>query len=171
MRRYNDEFGSSLESDDVLSWDGLLGLTHFAHMDEFWVWSRDPLPSVFRHLPVIDGALETLRDLAREHWLVVISSKHDWAIPDTLEWLAEHRVPAREIHFVWDKTTVECDAYLEDAPHNLEALCARRPGSAVCRMVQPWNTALDGCVDIAHWGEFAKLVEQIASGEVVPGRS
>lgn len=165
MERYNLEFGAALEPAHVVSWDGLLGLTHFSHMDEFWSWSQDPMPSVFRHLPLIDGALETLRDLARDHRLVIISSKFDWAIPDTLEWLAEHRVPAREIHFVWDKTTVDCDVYLEDAPHNLKALSESRPDSRVCRMVQPWNQPLERCVDVSGWDEFAKVVEEVVTSD------
>lgn len=162
--RYNDAFGTSLKPDDILQWEGLLGFTHFADMEEFWAWAREPAPSVFRHLPPIDGALETLRDLAERHWLVIVSSKFDWAIPDTLEWLAEHRVPAREIHFVWDKTTVDCDVYLEDAPHNLEALCARRRASTVCRMVRAWNDPLDGCVDVRDWDEFADVVTRLSDG-------
>jgi hypothetical protein len=72
--------------------------------------------------------------------------------------MSEHRVPAREIHFVWDKTTVPCDVYLEDAPHNLAALVQGHPGALVCRMVRPWNRPLDGAVDVASWAEFAQHV-------------
>ena len=125
MERYNREFGAQLHDSQVVSWDGMLGLTHFPSMDDFWAWAQLGGQSIFRELPAFPGALETMRALAADHRIVIISSKFDWAIPDTLAWMSEHRLPAREIHFVWDKTGVPCDIYLEDAPHNLAALVER----------------------------------------------
>jgi 5'(3')-deoxyribonucleotidase len=158
MARYNREFGASLEPAQVVMWDGLQRLTHFPTMDDFWAWAQTGSASIFRDLPVIDGALETLVELAREHRIVIVSSKFDWAIPDTLAWLSEHRIPAREIHFVWDKTSVPCDIYLEDAPHNLDRLVSARPESLICRMVRPWNRPLPGATDVTDWASFRKAV-------------
>jgi 5'(3')-deoxyribonucleotidase len=158
MSRYNRDFGASLEPSQVVMWDGLHQLTHFETMDEFWAWAQAGGASIFRDLPAIDGAVETITDLAREHRIVIVSSKYDWAIADTLAWLSEHRIPAREIHFVWDKTTVPCDIYLEDAPHNLEGLISKRPESLVCRMVRPWNRPLEGATDVADWAGFRAAV-------------
>jgi 5'(3')-deoxyribonucleotidase len=164
MERYNREFGAQLHHSQVVMWDGLQRLTHFATMDDFWTWASSGPASVFRHLPVIEGALEAMGRLAAEHRIVIVSSKFDWAIPDTLAWLAEHRIPAREIHFVWDKTTVPCDIYLEDAPANLEALVAARPEALVCRMVRPWNRPVEGARDVADWLDFEQAVaEQLAT--------
>ncbi len=156
--RYNSEFGTSLDPSQVVMWDGIHGLTHFETMDGFWKWAQAGDTSFFRDLPVIEGALETLTELAREHRIVIVSSKFDWAIPDTLAWLSEHRIPAREIHFVWDKTTVPCDIYLEDAPHNLEGLVGKRPDSLICRMVRPWNRPLPGATDVSDWTDFRDAV-------------
>jgi 5'(3')-deoxyribonucleotidase len=156
--RYNREFGTTLDPAQVVMWDGIHKLTHFETMDSFWTWAQAGDTSFFRDLPVIEGALETLTDLAREHRIVIVSSKFDWAIPDTLAWLSEHRIPAREIHFVWDKTTVPCDIYLEDAPHNLEVLVRKRPDSLICRMVRPWNRPLRGATDVTDWNEFREAV-------------
>lgn len=163
MARYNREFDAHLEASHVVSWDGMVGLTHFASMDEFWAWAQLGGASIFRELPAFPGAVETMTRLAADHRVVIVSSKFDWAIPDTLAWLSEQRVPAREIHFVWDKTSVPCDVYLEDAPHNLEALVAAHPDALVCRMVQPWNKPLAGAVDVADWDEFAAAVEERAA--------
>jgi 5'(3')-deoxyribonucleotidase len=156
--RYNREFGASLEPSQVVMWDGIHGLTHFETMEGFWDWAQSGDTSFFRDLPVFEGALETITDLAREHRIVIVSSKYDWAIADTLAWLSEHRIPAREIHFVWDKTTVPCDIYLEDAPHNLVGLVAKRPDALVCRMVRPWNKPVAGAVDVYGWTEFRDRV-------------
>jgi 5'(3')-deoxyribonucleotidase len=169
MERYNREFGTRLHHSQVVMWDGLQSLTHFGSMDEFWQWARSGPQSIFRDLPLIEGALEAMQRLAGDHRIVIVSSKFDWAIPDTLAWLSEHRVPAREIHFVWDKTAVPCDVYLEDAPHNLEALVERRPGSLVCRMVRPWNRPVPGAHDVADWAEFEAAVGELAGrAQVAP---
>jgi 5'(3')-deoxyribonucleotidase len=158
MDRYNRDFGTDLHHSQVVRWDGLNALTHFPDMDSFWEWARVGSTSFFRDLPVFEGAVETMADLAREHRIVIISSKFDWSIPDTLEWMGQHRVPAREIHFVWDKTTVPCDVYLEDAPHNLEALVSKHPDALVCRMVRPWNQPIKGAADVTDWAAFREAV-------------
>jgi 5'(3')-deoxyribonucleotidase len=162
MKRYNSQFGTDLHHSQVIGWDGLHRLTHFASMDEFWAWAQLGEGSIFRDLPVFDGAVETIAQLATQHRIVIISSKFDWAISDTLAWLSEKRVLAREIHFVWDKTTVPCDVYLEDAPHNLEALVAAHPDALVCRMVRSWNRPVDGATDVESWQQFGELVARRA---------
>lgn len=168
--RYNRVFEAEVHHSQVVSWDGLVPLTHFSDMDEFWVWARGGTPeetaSIFRDLPVYEGALPALETLARDHAIVIVSSKYDWAIPDTLEWIAEHRIVTREIHFVWDKTSVACDVYLEDAPHNLEALVAARPEATVCRFVRPWNEPVPGAVDVDGWAAFVELVRSLPSPDL-----
>ena len=67
---------------------------------------------------------------------------------NALAWLADHDVPAREVHFLWDKTLARCDVSLDDAPHQLEELSAGVPEAVVCRMVHPWNDPMDGVVDV-----------------------
>ena len=159
MERYNSQFGTELHHSQVVAWDGLHQLTHFETMDAFWKWAQAGGATIFRALPVFDDALETMKELARDHRIVIISSKFDWAIPDTLAWMAEHRLPAREIHFVWDKTTVPCDVYLEDAPANIEALVRAHPDRLVCRMVRPWNSPVTGARDVSSWVEFKVAVD------------
>ena len=162
MERYNREFGTDLHKSQVVSWDGLHRLTHFVTMDDFWDWASSGPTTIFRELPPIAGAVETIAQLAVEHRIVIVSSKFDWAIPDTLEWLAEQRIIAREIHFVWDKTRVPCDVYLEDSPANLTALVAAHPRSLVCRMVRPWNRPLEGALDVDGWPAFRDAVTEWA---------
>ena len=170
MERYNREFGAQLHHSQVVMWDGLQQLTHFGSMDDFWRWARSGPASIFRHLPLIEGARDALDRLAAEHRIVIVSSKFDWAIPDTLAWLSEHRIRAREIHFVWDKTSVPCDVYLEDAPANLEALVGAHPEALVCRMVRPWNRPVEGARDVTDWAEFeAAVADRLASRGVPEG--
>lgn len=162
MDRYNREHGTDLEASMVRQWDGLERLTHFASMAEFWDWARGDVHSTFRHAPALPGAVEAARRIAQRHRLVIVSSKFEWAIPDSLAWLADHAVPAREVHFLWDKALAGCDIYLDDAPHHLRDLSAALPQATVCRMVHAWNEPLPGVLDIHTWEEFEAVVERVA---------
>ena len=142
----------------VRHWDGIPPLTHFTDMDAFWSWAEAGSPTFFRELPLFDGAHEIMHRLWTHHEIVIITSKHRWAIPDTLAWFAEHRLPADEIHFSWRKHEVAADIYLEDSPANLELLSNERPDATVCRFVRPWNEPLDGVVDVTSWAEFEQVV-------------
>ena len=163
MRRYNAEFGTDLEASMVQEWNGLHTLTHFEDMGQFWRWAQGDGRSTFRDAPPLPGASESVTRIGQRHRVCIVSSKFDWAIPDSLAWLADHAVPAREVHFLWDKTLAACDVYLDDAPHQLEELTTGVPDAVVCRMVHPWNDPLDGVVDVHSWTEFEAIVERVAA--------
>jgi 5'(3')-deoxyribonucleotidase len=162
--RYNQEFDGTVPVDAVQTWDGLHTLTHFRHNGEFWEWAAGHgAGSIFRYLDTYAGALETLTLLsARGHQIVIVTSKPDWAVHDTFAWLSDRRVPTREVHIVERKWLVDCDVYLDDAPHQVEALVRHRPEATVCRFVRPWNDPVSGSVDISGWQDFATLVRSLA---------
>jgi 5'(3')-deoxyribonucleotidase len=146
----------------VQQWDGLYALTHFDSMTSFWTWAQGEGSSTFRDAPPLPGAIEAIKRIGARHRVVVVSSKFDWAIPDSLAWLADHGVPAREVHFLWDKTLADCDIYLDDAPHHLAELNTTMPDAVVCRMVPPWNRPMEGVEDVHSWEEFEAVVERVA---------
>ena len=163
MSRYNAEFGTDLEASMVQEWNGLHTLTHFETMGQFWEWAQGDGRSTFRDAPPLPGAIEGIKRIGAKHRVCIVSSKFDWAIPDSLAWLADHDVPAREVHFLWDKTLAQCDVYLDDAPHQLEELTEGVPHAVVCRMVHPWNDPMEGVVDIHSWEEFEAVVDRVAT--------
>jgi 5'(3')-deoxyribonucleotidase len=161
IARYNRQYAADLPLDAVRSWDAIPQLTHFEDMEEFWSWARQHEGhSLFRHLEPYPGALEALEELAAGgHDIVVITTKPDWAIHDTFAWLAEHRFPTREVHILERKWRVDCDVYLDDAPHVLRQLVSRRPDRLICRYVRPWNQPIPGTRDVVGWPDFTELVE------------
>lgn len=163
ISRYNAQFGADVAFDAVRSWDAIPALTHFRHMGEFWDWARDHEGhSLFRHLEPYPGAVEALWSLARDgHAVVVLTTKPWWAIHDTFAWLAQHRIPTREVHILEEKWEVDCDVYLEDAPHNLEELVRHRPDRVVARFVRPWNEPVARVIDVHGWDDFQKLVASV----------
>lgn len=163
MRRYNEEHGAALSVEMVTSWDGLYALTHFEDMRDFWAWARNHGgPTVFRHLEPYSGAVDTLRSLNRSgHDIVILTAKPDWAVHDTFEWLADQRIPTREVHILDDKWRVACDVYLDDSPYVVPALVEQRPDALVCRFVRPWNGPVDGALDVEDWDGFAQVVDDL----------
>lgn len=164
---HNDEFGTDLHPEMVQTWDGLAELGGFADMGAFWRWARgsDERPSIFRHLDPYPTALDTLHALAGDgHRIVVVTTKPDWAVTDTLRWLADHELPTREVHITDDKHEVDCDVYLDDSPWVVPSLVRHHPDRAVCRFVRPWNEAVAGAVDISSWPEFHAFVTRHSRG-------
>lgn len=165
MELHNAEFGGHLTADLVTSWDGLHRLGGFDDMDAFWSWARgnDTRPSIFRHLDLLPDALDTLRSLAADgHRIVIVSTKPDWAVHETLHWLADNAIPTREVHLTFTKHEVDCDVFLDDAPVVLPELVEHRPNALVCRFVRPWNVPVDGAVDVTSWSEFHALVTELS---------
>jgi len=161
VERYNRDFGADLSVDQIIEWDAPTHLTHFAGMSQFWKWAKTcgEGRSLFRPLRPYADALDSLRRLRRRgHKIVILTTKPDFAVHDTYAWLSEHEVPTTEVHILDDKTTVECDIYLDDADHNLKALSASRPDAATCRFIRPWNSPATGLVDIDGWGSFVDFV-------------
>lgn len=163
MDRYNREHDAALSSDMVTNWDGLHKLTHFRHMAEFWMWARNHGgSSIFRHLEPYSGAVETLRALNRRgHDIVILTAKPDWAVHDTFEWLADHRIPTREVHCLDDKWRIECDLYLDDSPYVVPDLVRHRPDRTVCRFVRPWNRPVEGTVEVESWEDVDRVVRDL----------
>jgi len=158
---HNAEFGGSLTPDLVTMWDGLHRLGGFDDMDAFWAWARgnEQRPSIFRHLELLPGAVDTLHALATGgHRVVIVSTKPDWAVHETLHWIAEKGIPTREVHLTFTKSEVECDVYLDDAPHVLAELVEHRADAVICRFVRPWNEPVEGTVDVHDWSEFHAIV-------------
>jgi 5'(3')-deoxyribonucleotidase len=163
ISRYQSEFGSDPRLSHAepgaphVVWDGLHQGTHFPDMEAFWDWVHSR--HLFRHLDPLPGAVDGLTKLAGDgHDIVILTAKPDRAVPDTLHWIAEQRLPTREIHFIHDKHRVACDVYLDDSPFVVPALLEHRPEAVVCRMVAPWNEPVTGAVDVGDWSEFLDVV-------------
>ena len=165
ISRYNQEFEADLTPASVQTWDGLHTLTHFRDKTEFWKWASDHGGgSVFRHLETYDGATDALHDLAGHgHDIVIITLKPDWAVHDTFAWIADHRLPTREVHVTSEKWEVSCDVYLDDSPEQLVRYLEKRPDSLICRFVRAWNDPVEGVNDVHSWPEFVERVQAFAA--------
>jgi 5'-nucleotidase len=128
---------------------------------------------MFRTMPVIPGTAEALWRLSDAGvWIRLITHRlytnwgHAVAVADTVAWLDEHAIPYRDLCFLGDKPQVEAAAYIDDAPHNVEAL--RAAGAAVCVFDQPYNRHVPG-PRARGWAEAEQWVLEVmaAAGQPV----
>jgi FMN phosphatase YigB (HAD superfamily) len=119
---------------------------------------------IFNQRPPYFGAvvnLGRLRELG--HTVHIITDRgrfgHE-AIGRTAEWLHEHGIPFDSLSFSKDKTLLDIDLMVEDAPMNLEALS--KAGIQTVRYRQPWNVGVDADWFIGGWYELPKVVAAAA---------
>jgi 5'(3')-deoxyribonucleotidase len=131
---------------------------------------------MFRSMPVVEGCAEALWRLSDAGvWIRLITHRlyanwgHAVAVGDTVEWLDANGIPYRDLCFLGQKPQVEADAYVDDAPHNVEAL--RAAGNPVIAFDQPYNRHLPA-PRARSWVEVERIVLDLvaASGQPVQGQ-
>jgi len=113
-------------------------------------------------MPCIEGAAESLWRLSDAGvWIRIITHRlyvnwsHAAAIADTVSWLDQEDIPYRDICFLGDKPEVGADLYIDDGPHNVDAL--RATGNRVIVFDAPYNRHLPG-TRATTWAECERLV-------------
>lgn len=103
------------------------GLTpeNYRAMHRFAVTQR----GLFREMRPIDGAPPALRRLSHAGIYVriithrlFIAHFHKEAVQQTIDWLDHYGIPYSDLCLTGEKVAVGADLYIEDAPHNVEAL-------------------------------------------------
>ena len=121
---------------------------------------------MFASMPAIEGASEALWRLSNSDvWIRVITHRlimngsHQTVARDTVAWLDAARIPYRDLCFIGAKAEVGAHCYIDDAPHNIEAL--RSAGNTVIIFDQPYNRHLSG-LRARGWGEAEQLVYDLS---------
>jgi 5'-nucleotidase len=127
---------------------------------------------ILRTMPPIAGAAEALWRLSDAGvWIRVITHRlcvnwgHAVAVADTVEWLDGTGIPYRDLCFLGNKPQVEADAYVDDAPHNIESL--RDAGNIAIVFDQPYNRHVGGLRAVG-WEEVEQLVIGLVAASGVP---
>ena len=120
---------------------------------------------LLRHMDLIPGAAEALWRLSDAGvWIRIVTHRlyvnwgHAVAAGDTVEWLDAARIPYRDLCFIAAKSSVNADAFVEDAPHNVEDL--RAGGNTVIVFDAPYNRHLPA-PRAAAWSEVEELVRDL----------
>ena len=114
------------------------------------------------NMPAMPGASQALWRLSEAGaWIRIITHRlytnwgHAIAAGDTAEWLDKAKIPYRDLCFVGGKSAVDAHVYIEDAPHNIEAL--RAEGRTVIVFDQTYNRHLEP-PRAATWEDVETLV-------------
>ena len=125
---------------------------------------------MFKNMPALEGVSDALWRLSDAGvWIRIVTHRlvthwgHALIVSDTVDWLDAKSIPYRDICFLGRKPEIEADAYVEDAPHNVEALRAR--GNTVIVFDQPYNRDLDG-LRASNWVEVEAIVSELAAEKV-----
>ena len=125
---------------------------------------------MFKNMPALEGVSDALWRLSDAGvWIRIVTHRlvtnwgHALIVSDTVDWLDAKSIPYRDICFLGRKPEIEADAYVEDAPHNVEALRAR--GNTVIVFDQPYNRDLDG-LRAGNWVEVEAIVSELAAEKV-----
>jgi phosphoglycolate phosphatase-like HAD superfamily hydrolase len=141
-------------------YDTLHQLAGLSDREAFWSWYRQT--GGFRRVPPIGGAIKALHMLDDAGWdICLATARPEWARQQTVQALAQHRIPFQALVFTNMKEIERGDAFLDDNPQQL-AILAHHTDKQVVRVPQPWNEPhsypeLDGmtAMTLAH---FANLV-------------
>lgn len=136
----------------------------YSHYHRIAVMEHD----MFRTMPLVDGAADALWRLSDAGiWIRIITHRlyvhwgHEKAVGDTAAWLDANRIPYRDLCFLGAKPQVEADAYIDDAPHNVEQL--RAAGNTVIVFDQPYNRSVTGGPRAVDWAEVETIVTELAA--------
>ena len=136
----------------------------YAHYHRIAVMEHD----MFRTMPIMDGAADALWRLSDAGvWIRIITHRlyvhwgHEKAIADTAAWLDANKVPYRDLCFLGAKPQVEADAYIDDAPHNIEQL--RNAGNTVITFEQPYNRDFPGEPRAQTWADVEEIVMELVT--------
>jgi 5'(3')-deoxyribonucleotidase len=156
-------------------------ITHWNQLEESikpehwkWLWKEGIERGLFRYGNNFSGGIEAMRELEKLVHIAIITSRPPQARLDTIEWLAHYRIVIDELHVLGKsgvtgktvpKSSVKCDIYLDDAPHNLIELRENVPDAKVIGFVRPWNTEVQSVPGI-YWAENWPNVVGLVKGFV-----
>lgn len=140
------------------------GPDEYSHYHRIAVMEHD----MFRTMPAIEGAADALWRLSDAGiWIRIITHRlyvhwgHEKAVADTAAWLDIHKIPYRDLCFLGAKPQVEADAYIDDAPHNIEQL--RGAGNTVITFGQPYNRHLTDAPRAESWADVEAIVSDLVT--------
>ncbi len=127
-----------MSKDDIDSWDSVIGGYSFKTIFERCLNDL----SFIRDMPVIDGAVESVNQLAGKFHIIIVTARPAFSAMETYRWLKRNGF---EFHTLFvgetiDRTELNIDVLIDDNPYSVTAFAKRGRLSIVYS--QPWNLKL-----------------------------
>lgn len=121
---------------------------------------------LFTELKLMKDSRRVLRDLQKNGYEInVVTSRfvnhgqHQKVVTQTAQALDDRFIPYDNILFLSDKTRFLADAYIDDAPHNIESLT--RAGRTVIAFNQPYNINTPTHYRVDNWCELRETLKKM----------
>ena len=160
---YKREFDCSGDEywvDPIEKWNSYNISDRFSIGDEIYpFWFNAHAEEIYKHALPYSG-VGLFRSLAISGYdIIALTDQPNPATTRyTVEWIHEY-LPVKEIHITPNKHLVECDIYLDDAPHHLKNFKDHDLNYVI--MTRPWNINepdLNGAVRVKNLFEFEELI-------------
>lgn len=144
------------------SWD-MVESGWFASEEDFRRYHEEAVSEgLYRNLSLLPGTRRVLWDLVRSGYesniitsRFVVNQQHLIVVRDTAYAIEENELPYSNIMFQKNKFRFLADAYIDDGPHNLEALIAHK--RFVVKVNQGYNTHIEA-PNANHWDEVREIL-------------
>ena len=150
---YTKQYGLEVDYHAMLGGSWIKG---FPQQHQLMIRERLLSPGFFRHLPVIPGSVDTLREMNARFEVFIVSAAMEFpnSLKDKLEWLLENFpfLSWRQLALCGDKRLVFGDYMIDDHVKNLKHF-AGRP----YLFTSPHNLDIKGYVRINNWQEAAAI--------------
>jgi 5'-nucleotidase len=118
-------------------------------------------PGFFRTLPVMDGAVEAVKELMKDFDIYIVSAAMEFPLSlyEKHQWLAEHFpfISWKNIIFCGDKSVVDVDYLIDDHCKNLD-YCKGKP----LMFTAFHNVSLSHHQRVNNWAEIPAIVRDLA---------
>ena len=143
---YNHFYNDDLTKEDILSWD----IWKYVKCGKE-IYDILKLPGFFYHLPVKEGAQEAVSQLSEYFDIFIVSASHPESMYDKYKWIRKYFpcISEDNICFVRNKSIINADYMIDDAPHNLEAFRGRK-----ILMDAPHNKNENRFFRVRNWNEI-----------------
>ncbi len=110
-------------------------------------------PGFFIDLPILEGAIETLKNLqddGHEIYIVTAPSSYPGSASEKIWWIHRHLpfIDKNHIIIAKDKHIIYGDILIDDTPSNLKAYKKAWPDAYLISIAYPYNTEIEGLVDL-----------------------
>ena len=117
-------------------------------------------PGFFRTLPVMEGAVEAVKDLMKDYEVYIVSAAMEFpqSLIEKQQWLAEHFpfISWRNIVFCGDKSIIDTDFLIDDHCKNLD-FCKGKP----LMFTAFHNANMSHHQRVNNWKEIPALVRDL----------